>query len=76
LLTIGGKALEKLLINRTMYHIHKIGYLNYNQFGFTPQKSTTDAAIAVKQFIVPELERGRVAIMASLNVKEAFDVAW
>jgi len=37
----------------------KIGYLNDNHFGFTPQKSTTDAAMAVKQFIESELERGR-----------------
>ena len=44
--------------------------------GFTPQKSMTDAAMAVKQFIDPELESGRVVIMASLDVKGAFDAAW
>jgi hypothetical protein len=32
--------------------------------------------MAVKQFIEPELERGRVVIMASLDVKGAFDTAW
>jgi hypothetical protein len=40
-----------------MHHIYKIDYINVNQFGFTPQKSTTDAAMAVKQFVVPEMER-------------------
>ena len=56
-----------------MHHINKIEYINENQFGFTPQKSTTDAAMTVKRFIEPEIERGRVVVMASLDVKEAFD---
>jgi hypothetical protein len=59
-----------------MYHIYQTGFLNDNLFGFIPQKSTTDAAMAVNQFIEPELERGRVAIMVSLDVKGAFDAAW
>jgi hypothetical protein len=68
LLNIGGKVLEKLLINRIMHYIYQIEYINDSQYGFTPQKSTTDAAMAVKQFIEPEL--------ASLDVKGAFDTAW
>jgi hypothetical protein len=60
---IEGKVLEKLLINRIMHHLHKTEFLNQNQFGFIPQKSTTDAAMTVKQFIGPELERRRVVIM-------------
>ena len=32
--------------------------------------------MAVKQFIEPELEKGRVVVMASLDVKGAFDAAW
>ena len=75
LLNIGGKVLEKLL-NRIMHYIYKIEYLNDSQYGFTPQKSTTDAAMAVKQFIEPELEKDEVVIMASLDVKGAFDAAW
>jgi len=59
-----------------MHHVHKTDFLNDNQFGFTPQKSMTDAAMAVKQFIEPELERRRIVIMASLAVKGAFDAAW
>jgi len=59
-----------------MHYIYKIEYLNDSQYGFTPQKSTTDAAMAVKQFIQPELEKGKVVIMASLDVKGAFDAAW
>ena len=59
-----------------MHHINKVEYINENQFGFTPQNSTTDAAMAVKQFIEPELGKGRVVVMASLDVKGAFDAAW
>ena len=59
-----------------MHYVYKIEYLNDIQYGFTLQKSTTDAAMAVKQFIGPELEKGKVVIMASLDVKGAFDAAW
>ena len=59
-----------------MHHVYKTDFLNNNQFGLTPQKSTADAAMSVKQFIEPELESGRVVIMASLDVKGAFDAAW
>ena len=59
-----------------MHHVYNIEFLNDNQYGFTPQKSTTEAAMAAKQFIEPELERGRVVIMASLDVKGAFVSAW
>ena len=67
--------LEKLLINRIMYHVNKTEFLVPNQFGFIPQRSTTDTAMKVKQFIGPELERRRVVIMSSLNVKGAYDAA-
>jgi len=73
LLNIGGKVLEKLLINRIMHYVYKIEYINGSQYGFTPQKRTTDAAMAVKQFIEPEFEKGKVVIMASLDVKRVFD---
>jgi hypothetical protein len=46
LINVGGKVLEKLLINRIMHHIHGNGLMNPNQFGFTPRKS---AVIAVKE---------------------------
>ena len=75
LLNLEGKVLEKLLINRIMFHINKTEFLNPNQFGFTPQRSTTDAAMTVKQFIGPELERRKVVIMTSLDVQGAFDAA-
>ena len=48
LLDIGGKVLEKILINRINHHVYTKGYMNENQSGFRPQKSTIDAAMAIK----------------------------
>ena len=58
-----------------MHHLYKTKFLNHNQFGFIPQKSTTGTTMTVKQFIGPKLERRRVVIMTSLDIKGAFDVA-
>jgi hypothetical protein len=76
LLNTGGKVLEKLLINRTNHHIYKNELLIDSQFGFMPQKSTTDAAMEAKKFTEPELGTRKVVIMTSLDVKGAFDPAW
>jgi len=76
LINTGGKILEKLLINRIMHHVYKTESLNENQYGFTPQKNTTDVTIEAKKFIEPQLEKGGIVIMASLDVRSAFDTAW
>jgi len=47
----GGKVLEKLLINRINHHVYSRGHMNENEFGFRPQKSTVDAAMAIKTFV-------------------------
>jgi len=51
LLKIGGKVLEKLLINRINHHMYKNEPLIDSQYGFTPQKSTSDAAMEAQKFI-------------------------
>jgi len=48
LLNIGEKVLEKLLINRINRHMYKNELLTDSQYEFTPQKSTTDAAMEAK----------------------------
>jgi len=75
LINVGGKVSERILINRIMHHVYKNNLLNHNQFGFTPQKSTTDAAITVKEF-VDGLREGLITILVSLDVRGAFDAAW
>ena len=73
LLNTGGKVLEKVLINRII-HIFSHDFMNRNQYGFTPQRSTIDAAMAVKDFVVG-LVAGEVIVLVSLDVKGAFDAA-
>ena len=76
LLNIGGKVLEKLLINRINHYMYKHNLLSDKQFGFTPQKSTTDAAMEAKKFIQPVIEKRGLVIMTSLDVQGAFDAAY
>jgi len=73
LLDSGGKVLEKLLINRINHHVYSRGHMNENQFGFRPQKSTVDAAMAIKPFVQESLDAGEVTALISLDVQGAFD---
>ena len=68
--------MEKLLINRIMHHVYTNDLLNHDQFGFTPKKSTTDAAMAVKKSVEEGLRQGLITIIVSLDVQGAFDAAW
>ncbi len=73
LLDIHGKVLEKILINRINHHVYSKCYMNENQFGFRPQKSTIDAAMAIKNSVEQSLASGA---LVSLDVQGAFDAAW
>ena len=76
LLNIGGKILEKVLINRINHHIHSTEYLNRNQYGFIPRTSTIDAIRDVKEFIQEGLSKKEIIAMISLDVEGAFKSAW
>ena len=75
LINFGEKVLEKMLINRIMHHRYTNNLLIQNQFGFTPKKSTTDVAIAVKEFVEDVLREGLITILVSLDGKCAFNAA-
>ena len=47
--------------------------LNDNQYGFTPQRSTVDASMAVKKFVEESLQNGQYVVLVSLDVQGAFD---
>jgi hypothetical protein len=49
--------------------------LNRNQYGFTPQTGTIDAAMAINDFVEVSLEVGRIAVLVTLEVRGAFDAA-
>jgi hypothetical protein len=59
-----------------MHHVYKNNILNHNQFGFTPKKGTTDAAMENKEFADEGLRRGLITILVSLDVKGAFGATW
>jgi hypothetical protein len=59
-----------------MHHVYTNSLMNHNHFGFTPKKITTDAAMAVKEFVEKGLRQGLITILVSLDVRAAFDAAW
>lgn len=76
LLNIGGKILEKALITRINHHMYSMEFLNRNQYGFIPQKSTTDAVMALKEFVQEGFTKREIRVIVSLDVEEAFNSAW
>lgn len=76
LLNTSGKVLEKLLIDRIMHHIQTKNLMNGNQFGFTPQRSTVDAAMALKDCVEESLRQNQYLVLVSLDIQGAFDSAW
>jgi len=72
----GGKVLEKLFINRINHHVFSHDIMNKNQYGFTLQRSTTDAAMAAKEFVEEGLAAEEIIVLISLDVKGTFDAAW
>jgi hypothetical protein len=76
LLNKEGKIMEKLFISRINYWAYSTQFINANQHGFTPQRSTIDAAMAVKNIVDEGLLAGEVIILVSLDLKTAFVAAW
>jgi hypothetical protein len=68
--------MEKILITRINFGVYSTNFLNNNQYGFTPQRSTIDAAMAVKNTVDEGLKTGEVIILVSLDIQTAFDAAW
>ena len=60
-----GKLREKLLINRINHYLHTNRLLNRNQYGFTPQNSTVDAEMALKQYALSHMQQSNYVIMVS-----------
>ena len=56
--------------------MHSNNLLNDNQYGFTPQRGTVDAAMVAKNFIEESLRLKQCTVVVGLDVKGAFDAAW
>jgi hypothetical protein len=76
LLNNAAKVLEKVLITWIMHHVHSNNLMNKNQYGFTPQTSTVDAAMALKDYVLSNIDDGKYVALISLDMKGAFDAAW
>ena len=68
LLNIGGKVLEKMLIDRINHHIYSHRLLDGNQYAFFPQKSTVGAPMAVTGFASENLQQKNCVILVSLDI--------
>ena len=76
LLNTAPKVLEKVLISRIMHHVYTNNSLNKNQYGFTPQTSTVDVVMALKDYVQSSIDDGQYVAVISLDVRGAFDAAW
>jgi retron-type reverse transcriptase len=76
LLNVAAKVLEKAMINRINHHIYTNDFVHKNQFGFTPQRNTTDAIMAIKDFVEEAFISGEIANLVNLDVEGAFNAAW
>ena len=76
LVNVGGNVLEKVMINRIKHHVYTNDYINKNQYGFTPQLSTIDAAMAVKDSVEDKFNSGEFTTLVSLDVEGALNSAW
>jgi len=76
LINTGGKLLERLMIDRILFHIYSNDLFSNNQCELNPQRGTVDAAIEVKNFIIESLRLKQCTVIVSLDVKGAFDAAW
>jgi len=65
-----------LLIDRINHHVLSNRLLNENQYGFLPQKSKVNAAIAAKGLVWESLQQKKFVVMISLDVKGALDATW
>ena len=75
LLNTGGKVLEKLPKDGIMHHIHSNDLMSHNQYGFTLAWSTTDATMAMKEYIKQSLEDNQFLVLVNLDIQGTFDAA-
>ena len=68
LIKTAAKVLKKVLINRIMHHMYSNNLMSKNQYGFTPQTSTVDAVMALKDFVQGSINDGQYVAVISLEL--------
>ena len=76
LLSILGKCLEKLVIERLNYFLKTAGQIPSLQYGFTASRSTADAIKTVSDFIGHSRKLGLKCCLLTLDIAGAFVNAW
>lgn len=75
LISESAKLFERIIVKRIGEHMQASARadLSENQYGFRPGFSTVDALIRVKEMILEAWERGGVALIVGLDIKNAFN---
>ena len=55
-----------------MHFVHSHNSLGQKQYGFTPQTSTVDAVMDLKDYVQESMKEGQYVALISLDVKGAF----
>ena len=76
LLSIPGKCMEKLIMDRLNFHLESSGRIPQQQYGFTAGKSTADAIKAVTDYVHHNRQQGLKCCLLALDIAGAFDNAW
>lgn len=74
LLSVLGKIFEKMMVRRLRWHL--LPELSARQYGFVPQKCTTDALYDLVTHVRDQISRKKICVMISLDIEGAFDSAW
>jgi hypothetical protein len=76
LLSIPGKCLENLVVERLNYFQQTTGQIPSLQFGFTAGRSTADAIKTVIEFVEHSRKLGLKCCLLVLDIAGAFDNTW
>ena len=73
ILPIISKIYEKVVLIQILSFINKFKLLHNNQYGFRPNRSTTQAILDNLQFIYNNLDAGNTVLSIFLDFSKAFD---
>ena len=76
LLSVVSKLFEKLVNNRPVDHMEKIGLLSDFQYGFRSSRSIADLLIVVSDRIARVFNWYGTTQAVALDISEAFDRVW
>ena len=72
-MSIAGKILARLMLNRLIKHIEKIGLIPESQCGFRPNRGTSDMTFALRQLQEKSRLQGVDLYLLFIDFTKAFD---